>query len=143
MNSASQSRALVANAVRAREAASGPAALQRFDAWVAKLGGEVLEYESPRRLATAYARAESNRLDSLAAALLKCASGRAGAAEARAAIAEFHDTSVAQMRRTFHKLAFLAPVAKAVGFVLRVAALSALFVFVSEGASYLYTVHPW
>ena len=23
------------------------------------------------------------------------------------------------------------------------AALSALFVFVSEGASYLYTVHPW
>lgn len=143
MNSASQSRALVANTVRASEAASGPAALQRFDAWVAKLGGEVLEYESPRRLARAYARAESNRLDSLAAALLKCSSGRAEAAEARAAIAEFHDTSVAQMRRTFRKLAFLAPVVKAVGFVVRVAALSALFVLVSEGASYLYTVHPW
>ena len=143
MNAASIARSLVLQNVRASEATSGLTALQRFDAWAKSLGGEVFEFETERRLSSAYRAHESNRLDELVATVLHSIAANGGLAPVRSALTEFHDISVAQMRRFFNKLSFLAPVLKGIGFVLRVTAMTALFVFLSEAASYLYTVHPW
>jgi len=126
--------------VRAAQAALGPIALDRFDAWSQGLGGEIHEFGTFEAIERAFVQAEGAELDARIVSVLRRLAGRPDdRMSAVDALRSFRTISRDRARRMMAKHPRLLRLVRCIDNIMWVLVCSAAFVLVSEAACELST----